>query len=162
KVPKESCANSVTNCGITHTCWFKDYADGDGTVPRLQSAEAGSLVDPANRIYVKNVHGALPGDSAVIDGIVNILQRNSPCSVAGLTSQPGQFNTPPYTRFNSCSPVDLIATSSSGQSVGDSGIQIPDADYSKVAGSTQILVPSNDNYVLQTKGTALGTFEIVI
>jgi pimeloyl-ACP methyl ester carboxylesterase len=157
-----SCINSNIGCSTTHTCWFKEFTDGDGTVPRSQSAEAGRLVPEGNRIYANGKHSALPGNSDVINGIVQILNGNSPFSVKGLTPAPPQFDGAPADRFTSCSPVDLVAINSAGQSVGDAGVQIHGADYTKIAGSTQITVPSNDSYVLQAKGTALGTFEIVV
>jgi pimeloyl-ACP methyl ester carboxylesterase len=167
-LPPGSCINAGIGCNVTHTCWFKDFTDGDGTVPRTQSAETGQFVPQNNRIYVNELHSALPGNNSVINGVVQILKGNSPFSIKGLTPTPPQFNGAPATpftplnRFTSCSPVDLIAINSSGESVGDSGVEIHDAEYTKIAGSTQISVPTNDSYILQAKGTALGTFEIVV
>lgn len=167
-LPPGSCINAGIGCNVTHTCWFKDFTDGDGTVPRAQSAESGKFVPQNNRIYVNELHSALPGNNSVINGVIQILKGNSPFSIKGLTPAPPQFNGAPATpftplnRFTSCSPVDLIAINSTGESVGDSGVEIHDAEYTKIAGSTQISVPIDDSYILQAKGTALGTFEIVV
>lgn len=141
--------------------------NGDGTVP-LRSSEGGYIVHSWNQFYANKRHAELPGDTNVINGVLQILQGASPLNAtcpggSCLQAQPYSttLSVSPL-EFKTCSPIDLIATNSAGLTVGNNGNQIIGAEYTKPAGAAQIDVPGGDNYTLQAKGTGLGSFELVI
>jgi pimeloyl-ACP methyl ester carboxylesterase len=141
------------------TCYRITKYDGDGTVPIL-SSQNGSIVPEDQYIYVQEEHGKLPGNASVQNGIIKILQGVSPFgdnlkTIADVPSFGFTYEV------KACSPIDLVVTNSAGQVVGNKGIEIAEATYTRPDGSAQIDIPAGDSYTVQAFGTGLGTFDLV-
>jgi len=147
--------------GTYKPCLTIDEEDGDGTVP-LSSAEASLIVPPSNRIYVQDQHSHLPQNTSVIQGIINLLSRTSPYSVAGLSQSPLAFSSPDTIVLNACSPVSLTVSDSLGNIVNSQFSQIQNATFANIGDATQIDLPWNDTFQVQISGTGTGTFDLLV
>lgn len=145
----------------TKPCLTIDQEDGDGTVP-LRSSQAGSIVPGANQIYVIDKHTHLPRNTDVINGIVNILSGVSPFTGTSLSASPKSFAPGDVILLNSCSPVNLTVTDSSGNLINAQVSQIPNATFANIADATQITLPWNDTFQVQIVGTGTGTFDLLV
>jgi pimeloyl-ACP methyl ester carboxylesterase/sugar lactone lactonase YvrE len=147
---------------LSKPCYQIQLNDGDGTVP-LSSAEASAV--PATRIYVSETHTQLPKNSAVISGILNILNGSSPFTVQGLSANPPQTPIifPPDTLLiNACSPIALSVTATSGNTINSQVSQIQNATYANIGSATQLTLPWDDVFQVNIEGTGSGTFDLVV
>jgi pimeloyl-ACP methyl ester carboxylesterase len=160
----QATANQIVerlNDGNYKPCLTIDEEDGDGTVP-LRSAQAGLIVPSSNQIYVQEVHKNLPQNSAVIGGILNILGGTSPFAVIGLSNSPAAFTRKDTIVLNSCSPVNLTVTDSSGNVISAQSSQVPNATFANIGSATQIDIPWNGTFQVGITGTGTGTFDLLV
>jgi len=129
--------------------------NGDGTVP-LRSARAASWILPSNIRYVNEVHEGLPSNAAVIGAVLRILNGAPPDNLQ--TSPTGTK----VTTTGLCSPADVVARNSGGQTVGHGISQITGGQYFKIGTSAQVWLPAGDLYSLQLNGTGLGIFTAIV
>ena len=142
-------------------CLMIEEEDGDGTVP-LRSSQSGLIVTQSNRIYVQDEHTHLPQNPNVIRGILKILSGSSAFTVTGLSAFPSAFKHVDTIIVNTCSPVDLTVTDSSGNIVNSLVSQIPDGTFANVGDATQVDVPWNGTFKVQVVGTGAGTFDLLV
>jgi hypothetical protein len=134
-----------------------DYVNGDETVPLL-SAQASPWIPPANFRYVNEQHGLLPSNGAVEGAILRILHGTAPDN---LTTTPIEAGAKHWTALG-CSPIDLIASNSSGAVISATLLQIDEGQYYTVGGHKQIIIPEDTTNIINVVGAGTGKFSMEI
>ncbi len=133
------------------------YANGDETVP-LNSAQASTWIPPSNFRYIGEQHELLASNPVVMGAILRILSGAAPDNLSSKEIDA----TAQHWKALGCSPVDLIATDSSGAATSETLSQIDEGQYYSVGGHKQIIIPEDTSNTIHLLGSGTGKFNIEI
>ncbi len=147
-----------TSTGLPSPCLETFPQNGDGTVS-VDSAKS-QTSGITQQLFVDDEHEVLPSNDAAIGAIISFLSGVTPATSSQLQAQP--FLPPDSWEATVCSPVDLSAHASDGQTVANGLIEVQGASYISSPHGTEITIPANDQYDLKLRGTGIGTFTLIL